>query len=216
MAEAMLIGAGVGAGGALLSGQDPLKGAALGGAMGGATAGFGGAGVASGAGAAGGSTSMMQTLATPAMTSGATAAGSQAMNTMNPALTNGLGQSSNAFTQFGRDASSYMGDIGSNISDFGSNVGDTVGEGFDYLNDKTGMENKDWTKMAMSQGINSMQPDPQQQIQAAPMGQGISRPQVDLSQSSGSLLSSNPMTSGAGGQQLTLEEMKMLQQRGLL
>ena len=213
MAEAMLIGAGLGAGGALLSGQDPLKGAALGGAMGGATAGFGGAGVASGAGAAGGSTSMMQTLATPAATSGATAA---VGNTMNPALTNGIGQSSNPFTQFGRDASSYMGDIGSNISDFGSNVGDTVGEGFDYLNDKTGMENKDWTKMAMSQGINSMQPDPQQQIQSAPMGQGISRPQVDLSQSSGSLLSSNPMTSGAGGQQLTLEEMKMLQQRGLL
>ena len=216
VAKAMLMGAGLGAGASLMSGKDPLKGAALGGAMGGATAGFGGAGVASGAGAAGGSTSMMQTLATPAMTSGATAAGSQAMNTMNPALTNGLGQSSNAFTQFGRDASSYMGDIGSNISDFGSNVGDTVGEGFDYLNDKTGMENKDWTKMAMSQGINSMQPDPQQQLQAAPMGQGISRPQVDLSQSRGSLLSSNPLTSGAGGQQLTPEQLKQLQQQGLL
>ena len=202
MAEAMLIGAGVGAGGALLSGQDPLKGAALGGAMGGATAGFGSAGVASGAGANAGSQSMMQTLATPTMTSGATAA---VGNTMNPALTNGLGESSNMLTQLGRDASGYMGDIG-----------DTVGQGFDYLNDKTGMENKDWTKMAMSQGMNSMQPDPQQQIQAAPMGQGISRPQVDLSQSSGSLLSSNPQLSGAGGQQLTLEEMKMLQQRGLL
>ena len=206
----MLLGAALGGGSAMLTGQDPLKGAALGGAMGGATAGFGGAGVASGAGAAGGSTSMMQTLATPAMTSGATAAaGSQAMNTMNPALTNGLGQSSNALTQFGRDASSYMGDIGSNI-------GDTIGQGFDYVNDKTGMENKDWTKMGLNQGMNAMQPDPQQQIQAAPMGQGISRPQVDLSQSGGSLLSSNPMTSGAGGQQLTLEEMKMLQQRGLL
>ena len=202
MAEAVLIGAGVGAGGALLSGQDPLKGAALGGAMGGATAGFGSAGVASGAGANAGSQSMMQTLATPTMTSGATAA---VGNTMNPALTNGLGESSNMLTQLGRDASGYMGDIG-----------DTVGQGFDYLNDKTGMENKDWTKMAMSQGMNSMQPDPQQQIQAAPMGQGISRPQVDLSQSSGSLLSSNPQLSGAGGQQLTLEEMKMLQQRGLL
>ena len=202
MAEAVLIGAGVGAGGALLSGQDPLKGAALGGAMGGATAGFGSAGVASGAGANAGSQSMMQTLSTPTMTSGATAA---VGNTMNPALTNGLGESSNMLTQLGRDASGYMGDIG-----------DTVGQGFDYLNDKTGMENKDWTKMAMNQGINSMQPDPQQQIQAAPMGQGISRPQVDLSQSSGSLLSSNPQLSGAGGQQLTLEEMKMLQQRGLL
>ena len=205
MAEAMLIGAGIGAGTSMLSGQDPIKGAALGGAMGGATAGFGGAGVASGAGAgagAAGSTSMMQTLATPAMTSGATAA---VGNTMNPALTNGLGESSNMLTQLGRDASGYMGDMG-----------DTVGQGFDYLNDKTGMENKDWTQMAMNQGMNSMQPDPQQQIQAAPMGQGISRPQVDLSQSRGSLLSSNPMTSGAGGQQLTPEQMQKLKQQGLL
>jgi hypothetical protein len=152
---------------------------------------------------------MMQTLATPAMTSGATAAGSQAMNTMNPALTNGLGQSSNAFTQFGRDASSYMGDIGSNI-------GDTIGQGFDYINDKTGMENRDWTKMGLSQGINAMTPEQEQQIQAAPMGQGISRPQVDLSQSGGSLLSSNPMTSGAGGQQLTPEQLQKLKQQGLL
>ena len=45
MAEAMLIGAGLGAGGAMLSGQDPLKGAVVGGAVGGASAGFGGAGV---------------------------------------------------------------------------------------------------------------------------------------------------------------------------
>ena len=220
MAESMLIGAGIGAGGALLSGQDPLKGAALGGAMGGATAGFGSAGVASGAGAgagAAGSTSMMQTLATPAMTSGATAAaGSQAMNTMNPALTNGLGQSSNAFTQFGRDASSYLGDMGSKISDFGSNVGDTIGEGFDYMNDATGMENRDWTEMAMGQAQNSMQPDPQQQLQAAPMGTGISRPNVDLSKSTGSLLSSNPMTSGPGGMAMTPEEMQKLKQQGLL
>ena len=212
MAESILIGAGIGAGGALLSGQDPLKGAALGGAMGGATAGFGGAGVASGAGggAAAGSTSMMQTLATPAATSGATAA---VGNTMNPALTNGLGQSSNPFTQFGRDA--YE-NVGQHVEGAFNGVTDTIGQGFDYLNDKTGMENKDWTKMAMSQGMNSMQPDPQQQIQAAPMGQGISRPQVDLSQSSGSLLSSNPMTSGAGGQQLTPEQIEKLKQQGLL
>ena len=187
MAESILIGAGIGAGTSMLSGQDPLKGAALGGAMGGATAGFGGAGVASGAGAGTGSTSMMQTLATPTMTSGVTtAAGSQAMNTMNPALTNSMGQSSNALTQFGRDAS----EMATNAYD---NVTDTIGNGFDYINDKTGMENKDWTQMAMNQGINSMQPDPQQPIQAAPMGQGISRPNVDLSKTAGSLLTSNPL-----------------------
>ena len=63
MAEAMLIGAGLGAGGAMLSGQDPLKGAAVGGAVGGASAGFGGAGVASGAsaGAANGASHLAQT-----------------------------------------------------------------------------------------------------------------------------------------------------------
>ena len=203
----MLIGAAVGGGTAMLSGQDPLKGAALGGAMGGASAGFGSAGVASGAGAgaSAGSTSMMQTLATPAATSGATAA---VGNTMNPALSNGLGQSSNAFTQFGRDASQ----MATNAYD---TVGDTVGQGFDYLNDKTGMENKDWTKMGINQGLNTMQPEPKQRIQAAPVGQGISRPQVDLSQSQGSLLSSNPLTSGPAGRQMSQKDYELLK-RGLL
>ena len=66
----MLIGAGLGAGGAMLSGQDPLKGAALGGAMGGASAGFGSAGVASGAsaGAANGASHLAQTGAQQAAT----------------------------------------------------------------------------------------------------------------------------------------------------
>ena len=53
MAEAMLIGAGLGAGSAMLSGNDPLTGAAVGGAVGGASAGFGGAGVTSGSATAG-------------------------------------------------------------------------------------------------------------------------------------------------------------------
>ena len=61
MAEAMLIGAGLGAGTSMLSGQDPLKGAAIGGAMGGATAGFGNAGVVSGAGASNGASHLSQT-----------------------------------------------------------------------------------------------------------------------------------------------------------
>lgn len=57
----MLIGAGLGAGTSMLSGQDPLKGAAIGGAMGGATAGFGNAGVVSGAGASNGASHLSQT-----------------------------------------------------------------------------------------------------------------------------------------------------------
>ena len=176
----MLIGAGVGAGTAMLSGNDWKTGAMVG-------AGTGGIG----------SQLTSNPFTQEALKSGVTSTvpshlTSEAVNSTvangvtNPALTNGLGQSSNAFTQFGRDAS----EMATNAYD---NVTDTIGSGFDYLNDKTGMENKDWTQMAMTQGINSMQPDPQQPIQAAPMGQGISRPNVDLSKTAGSLLSSNPL-----------------------
>jgi len=63
MAEAMLIGAGLGAGTSMISGKDPLQGAVIGGAMGGATAGFGNAGVQSGvsAGASNGASHLSQT-----------------------------------------------------------------------------------------------------------------------------------------------------------
>ena len=171
----MLMGAGLGAATSMVTGQDPLKGAAIGGAVGGASAGFGGAGVASGAtaGASNGASHLAQTGAEQAV--------------------------SNA------SASSMFG-----------GVGDTVGQGFDWLNDKTGMENRDWTQMGLNQGISAMQPTPEAPIQHAPMGNGISRPNVDLSKSQGSLLSSNPITSGAGGQQLTPEQMQMSKQKGLL
>jgi len=181
MAESVLLGAAIGGGGAALTGNDPLKGAAIGGAMGGASAGFGGAGVSSGAEAA--ASNMPSHLTS---TAGAGATANAGANFVNPALTNGMGESSNMFTQFGRDAS----EMATNAYD---NVTDTIGQGFDYINDKTGMENKDWTQMGLSQGINAMQPDPQQPIQAAPMGQGISRPNVDLSKTAGSLLTSNPL-----------------------
>ena len=176
MGEAVLMGAALGGGSAMLTGNDPLKGAAIGGAMGGATAGFGGAGVASGAGATAGATMPAHLAQTGAQQAASNAA-----------------------------AGSMFGGMGDTISN-------TIGQGFDYVNDKTGMENKDWTKMGISQGLNAMQPEQQQQIQAAPMGQGISRPQVDLSQSSGSLLSSNPMTSGAGGMGMTQKDYELLKQ----
>jgi hypothetical protein len=70
--------------------------------------------------------------------------------------------------------------------------------------------------MGVNQGLSAMQPTPEAPIQHAPMGSGISRPNVDLSQSQGSLLSSNPITSGAGGQQLTPEQIQKLKQQGLL
>ena len=205
MAESVLLGAAIGGGGAMISGQDPLKGAAIGGAMGGATAGFGGAGVESAASSttnpalvSAGSTVPTSTVATGATT--------------NPALTNGMGQSSNPFTKLSRDA--YQG-VGQHVDKAFNNVTDTVGQGFDYVNDLTGMENKDWTQMGLSQGAQLMQPTPQQPIQHAPMGNGISRPNVDLSKSAGSLLSSNPMASGAGGRQMTQKDYELLKQ-GLL
>ncbi len=170
-AKAMLLGAGLGAGSAMLTGNDPLKGAALGGAMGGATAGFGSAGVASGAGA---------TMPSHLAQTGAQQAASNAA----------------AGSMFG-------------------GIGDTIGQGFDYVNDMTGMKNKDWTQMAMNQGMNSMQPDPQQQINPTPMGAGISRPQVDLSQGGNNLLSSNPLTSGPAGRQMSQKDYELLKQ-GLL
>ena len=185
MGEAVLMGAALGGGSAMLTGNDPLKGAAIGGAMGGATAGFGGAGVSSGAEAA--ASNMPSHLTS---TAGAGATANAGANFVNPALTNGMGQSSNPFTQFGRDA---YNSVGKHVDGAFNSVTDTIGQGFDYVNDKTGMTNKDWTQMGLSQGAQLMQPDPQQPIQAAPMGQGISRPNVDLSKSAGSLLTSNPL-----------------------
>lgn len=133
MAEAMLIGAGLGAGTSMLSGQDPLKGAAIGGAMGGASAGFGGAGVTSGAtaGASNGASHLAQTGAQQA------------------------------------------------TANAGGGLGATIGSGF---TDATGLTNRDMSMMAVNQGVNAMQQPQQQQIQHAPMGTGISRPQIDLAQ----------------------------------
>lgn len=211
MAEAVLIGAGLGAGTAMLSGKDWKTGAMLGGATGGI-----------------GSQLTSNPFTQEALKSGVTstvpshltteAVGSTvANNTMNPALTNGLGQSSNAFTQFGRDAS----EMATNAYD---NVSDTLGQGFDYLNDKTGMENKDYTMMAMNQGANLLQPTPQEPITPAPVGQGISKPNMDLTKTDGLLSSLPPATTTAYPNQepitdlsqLTPEQIMKLKQQGIL
>jgi len=197
MAEGILLGAAMGGGTAMLTGQDPLKGAALGGAMGGVGGAMSSAPTAAGAGAT---------------TGAATAAANGSMVPLASQQVAGSAALSGASGATTAAANGSMTPTGSMFGGFG----DTIGQGFDYMNDKTGMENRDWTKMGLSQGINAMTPEQEQQIQAAPMGQGISRPQVDLSQSGGSLLSSNPMTSGAGGQQLTPEQLQKLKQQGLL
>jgi len=208
MAEAMLIGAGVGAGTAMLSGNDWKTGAMVG-------AGTGGIG----------SQLTSNPFTQEALKSGVTSTvpshlTSEAVNSTvangvtNPALTNGLGQSSNAFTQFGRDAS----EMATNAYD---NVTDTIGSGFDYLNDKTGLENKDYTMMAMNQGANLLQPTPEQPIQHAPVGQGISKPNMDLTQTDGLLSSVPPMTPKdeqvlSGNYTLTPEQIMKLKQQGIL
>ena len=154
----MLIGAGVGAGTSMLSGQDPLKGAAIGGAMGGASAGFGSAGVASGAGAS---------------------AGAQGASHL--AQTGAQQAASNATA---------------------SGLSSQIGGGFNAVQNATGLTNRDMSMLAINQGINAMQPQQQQQIQHAPMGTGISRPQVDFSQGTPTM-NSNP-------------RIKKLQMQGLL
>ena len=181
----MLIGAGVGAGTAMLSGNDPLKGAAIGGATGGI-----------------GSQLTSNPFTQEALKSGVTstvpshltseAVGSTVVNGVtNPALTNGIGKSSNSFTQFGRDAYES---VGQHVDGAFNSVTDTIGNGFDYINDKTGLEKKDLTMMTVNQGANLLQPTPQQPIQHAPVGQGISKPNMDLTKSDGLLSSLPPMT----------------------
>ena len=212
MAEAVLIGAGLGAGTAMLTGNDWKTGAMMGGATGGI-----GSQLTSNPFTQEALKSGVTSTVNPALVTGTEAVGSTvANNVTNPALTNGLGQSSNAFTQFGRDASKMATNAYDTVGNAFDTAGDTIGQGFDYLNDKTGMENKDWTELSLNQGMNAMQSDPQQQIQPAPIGAGISRPQVDLSKTSGSLLSSNPLTSGAGGVGMTQKDYELLTRQGLL
>ena len=211
----MLIGAGVGAGTAMLSGNDWKTGAMVG-------AGTGGIG----------SQLTSNPFTQEALKSGVTSTvpshlTSEAVNSTvangvtNPALTNGLGQSSNPFTQFSRDA--YE-NVGQHVDGAFNSVTDTIGSGFDYLNDKTGLENKDYTMMAMNQGANLLQPTPNEPIAPAPMGQGISKPNMDLTQTDGLLSSLPPATTTAYPSQepitdlsqLTPEQIMKLKQQGIL
>ena len=61
----------------------------------------------------------------------------------------------------------------------GGGLGATIGSGF---TDATGLTNRDMSMMAINHGVNAMQQPQQQQIQHAPMGTGISQPQIDLAQ----------------------------------
>jgi hypothetical protein len=265
MAEAMLIGAGVGAGTALLSGNDWKTGAMMGGATGGigsqltsnpltAEALKAGAGSAVSNGASHLAQTGVEQATANAVASSAldpTLAGLQQeilsevpqsavnnsvmqpqdfigshltsnvdnqglMNNFTGTYTDGIADPLQAYPSFDKPVASTAEELAMADGGYGGSIFDGFGDTLGKFNDFTGMEAKDWTKMGITQGADLLQPDPQKPIQHAPMGSGISRPQVDLSQSAGSLLSSNPMTSGAGGQQLTAEQIKLLQQRGLI
>jgi len=161
MAEGILMGAALGGGGAILTGNDPLKGAALGGAMGGATAGFGSAGVASGAGAG--------------ATSGAATAA--ANGSMVPLASQQVASSAALSGVGGAGTAAANGSM--------TPLSSSIGGGFQ---DITGLTNRDMSSLAIQQ---AMQPEQRQQLQPAPVGQGISRPQVDLSQGT-TAMNSNP------------------------
>lgn len=81
----------------------------------------------------------------------------------------------------------------------GGGLGATIGSGF---KDATGLTNRDLSMIAVNQGVNAMQQPQQQQIQHAPMGQGVSRPQIDLAQGV-PVMNSNP-------------RIKKLQMQGLI
>jgi hypothetical protein len=156
---------------------------------------------------------LAQTGAEQAVASGiggelATQLGSEVV-TQNPALTNGLGESSNMLTQLGRDAGGAMTDA------FGP-VGDKLSEYGTEINDFTGMENKDWTKLGIQGGVGALSAPPPKRVPPAAMGQGISKPMGPTPPNQGSLLSSNPAMGQTGGQQLTPEEIMKLKRQGIL
>ena len=148
---------------------------------------------------------LAQTGAEQAVASGIGGELATGMVTQNPALTNGMGQSSNMLTQLGRDAGASYGEVTDKLSGYGTE-----------LNDFTGMENKDWTKLGIQGGVSALSAPPPKRPQPAPMGQGISKPMGQTPSNQASLLSSNPAMSQAGGQQLTPEEIMKLKQQGIL
>ena len=250
----MLIGAGVGAGTALLSGNDWKTGAMLGAG----TAGAGNAltsnplttealksGVTDQA-----SKSMMQSLSTP----GATSAGVSGVNnsvmqtpdfvgthltddfnsqmlTNNTAgtYTDGVIDPMQVYPSFDNPVSSTAEELANADGGYGGGLLDRLGDGIggitDSLSDFTGMDRGDVSALALSQGANLLQPTPPEKIQHAPVGQGISRPNVDLTKTAGSPMSSLPpaTTSAYPGQppitdvsQLTPEQIMKLKQQGIL
>jgi len=161
------------------------------------------------------SNSMMSTLAEQGVAdAGVSHLGSQLggeltnnMVTQNPALTNGLGQSSNMLTQFGRDAGGF-------VSDTFGGMGDTISEFGSDVNDFTGMEARDWTQLGLQEGLGAMEGTPNQpmMITPAPSAQGI--PSAVEGQMTGGLLNSHVKPNSAQGYDPNM--IRQLRMRGLV
>ena len=127
---------------------------------------------------------LAQTGAEQAIASGVTSGLGSEMITQNPALTNGLGQSSNPFTQFGRD-------VGGMATDAYDSVTDTLSEYGGAVNDFTGMEARDWTQLGLSEGLSAMEGTPNQVISHSPVMNNQGIPSAVEGQMARGLLSSH-------------------------
>ena len=250
----MLIGAGIGAGGALLSGNDWKTGAVVGAG----TAGAGSAMTSNPFTTEALKSSVTSTvpshLTSDAVTSGVTSAGVSGVNNsvmQNPdfigshltddfnsqmlqnnftgTYTDGIADPLQAYPSFDNPVSSTAEELAMADGGYGGGILDSIGEGIggatDYLSDLTGMDRGDVSAMTLSQGANLLQPTPPEKIQHAPVGQGISRPNVDLTKTAGSPMTSLPpaTTTAYPGQepimdasQLTPEQIMKLKQQGIL
>ena len=250
----MLIGAGIGAGGALLSGNDWKTGAVVGAG----TAGAGSAMTSNPFTTEALKSSVTSTvpshLTSDAVTSGVTSAGVSGVNNsvmQNPdfigshltddfnsqmlqnnftgTYTDGIADPLQAYPSFDNPVSSTAEELAMADGGYGGGILDSIGEGIggatDYLSDLTGMDRGDVSALTLSQGANLLQPTPPEKIQHAPVGQGISRPNVDLTKTAGSPMTSLPpaTTTAYPGQepimdasQLTPEQIMKLKQQGIL
>lgn len=179
MAEAVLMGAGIGAGTSILTGRDPIKGMMVGGALGGA-----GSAMAGGAGATAGAGTTSSAVAQGPAHFGEVATQTIGANTT-PTLLN-----------------SPVPDVTA-----GSGLLDTLGSGMDKVNEFTGMENKDWTMLALN-NMDKLTPEQQQAIQHAnlPAVQGAQIQPVGQVSSGGPLA----QTQGLGPQE-QIEQRYMYQ-----
>ena len=168
MASGMLMGAGLGAGTAMLTGNDPLKGAAMGGVAGGI----------------GGNAMTTNPFSSGAGGMGGGLGGAAMSNAPAHLAQTGAQQAASNFSSQG-----LMGQMG----DMASGVGDMASNAMDGFQDMTGLGNRDLSQMAITQGAKAMTPEPQNAPNFNVPQASISRPQFQPGMQGGGMLTSNPM-----------------------